>query len=36
LLRRRRHVKPMDPDNFGISSAESVISEFRGVIGTVA
>src|ERR1017187_7083284 len=24
-LRRRRHVKPADPDNFGISSAESVI-----------
>ena len=36
LLRRRRHVKPKDPDNFGISSAESLISEFRSVIGTVA
>ena len=36
LLRRRRHVKPADPDNFGISSAESLITEFRGVIGTVA
>jgi len=36
LLRRRRHVKPKDPDNFGISSAESVISEFRSVISTVA
>jgi ABC-type antimicrobial peptide transport system permease subunit len=36
LLRRRRHVKPSDPDNFGISSAESVIGEFRSVIGTVA
>ena len=36
LLRRRRHVKPADPDNFGISSAESVITEFRGVISTVA
>jgi putative ABC transport system permease protein len=36
LLRRRRHVKPKDPDNFGISSAESLISEFRSVISTVA
>jgi putative ABC transport system permease protein len=36
LLRRRRHVKPADPDNFGISSAESLISEFRSVISTVA
>jgi len=36
LLRRRRHVKPADPDNFGISSAEAVITQFRDVIGTVA
>jgi len=36
LLRRRRHVKPSDPDNFGISSAESVITQFRQVISTVA
>ena len=36
LLRRRRHVKPADPDNFGISSAESVIGQFRQIIGTVA
>ena len=36
LLRRRRHVKSADPDNFGISSAESVISQFRGLIRTVA
>jgi putative ABC transport system permease protein len=36
LLRRRRHVKAADPDNFGISSAESLISEFRSVISTVA
>jgi len=36
LLRRRRHVKPTDPDNFGISSAESLIEQFRQVIGTVA
>ena len=35
LLRRRRHVKPEEPDNFGISSAESVIGQFRQVIDTV-
>jgi putative ABC transport system permease protein len=35
LLRRRRRVKPADPDNFGISSAESVISQFRDLISTV-
>ena len=36
LLRRRRHVKPADPDNFGVSSAESVVNQFREVISTVA
>jgi putative ABC transport system permease protein len=36
LLRRRRRVKPSEPDNFGISSAEAIIGEFRQVIGTVA
>ena len=36
LLRRRRHVKPSEPDNFGIASAESVIAQFRQVISTVA
>ena len=35
LLRRRRHVKPSDPDNFGMSTAESLITEFRQIIGTV-
>ena len=35
LLRRRRHVKPADPDNFGISSAESVIGQFRELISSV-
>ena len=35
ILRRRRHVKPSDPDNFGISSAESVINQFRQIIDTV-
>jgi ABC-type antimicrobial peptide transport system permease subunit len=36
LLRRRRHVRPADPDNFGVASAESVIGQFRQIIGTVA
>ena len=35
LLRRRRHVKTAEPDNFGVASAESVISQFRDVISTV-
>ena len=35
LLRRRRRVKPADPDNFGIASAEVVIGQFRQIIGTV-
>jgi len=36
VLRRRRHVKPSDPDNFGVATAESFITQFREVIGTVA
>ena len=36
LLRRRRHLKATDEDNFGIASADSVISQFRQVISTVA
>jgi ABC-type antimicrobial peptide transport system permease subunit len=36
VLRRRRHVKPSEPDNFGISTAESFISQFHQIIGTVA
>jgi putative ABC transport system permease protein len=36
LLRRRRHLKATDNDNFGIASADSVITQFRQVIGTVA
>ncbi len=36
LLRRRRHVKISEPDNFGISSADSLISQFRQIISTVA
>ncbi len=35
LLRRRRGVKPSDPDNFGMSTAESIITEFRQIIGMV-
>jgi len=35
LLRRRRHVKPSDPDNFGIATADSIIVEFRQIISTV-
>jgi putative ABC transport system permease protein len=36
LLRRRRKVKVSEPENFGISSAEGVIDQFREVIGSVA
>ena len=36
VLRRRRHVAPSAPDNFGISSAESLIAQFRDIISTVA
>lgn len=36
LLRRRRQVKPWDHDNFGIATAESLIGEFRSIIGAVA
>jgi putative ABC transport system permease protein len=35
LLRRRRKVRPADPDNFGISSAEALIGQFRAIIGAV-
>jgi len=35
ILRRRRHVKPSEPDNFGISSAEALIGQFRQVISSV-
>ncbi len=36
VLRRRRHVKLSEPDNFGIATAESLISQFHQIIGTVA
>ncbi len=35
LLRRRRRVKFSDPDNFGVSSAEALITQFRDIMGTV-
>ena len=35
LLRRRRKVRPADPDNFGISSAEALIGQFREIISSV-
>jgi ABC-type antimicrobial peptide transport system permease subunit len=35
LLRRRRRVKPSDPDNFGLATADSIITEFRQIISTV-
>ncbi len=35
LLRRRRNVKWSDPDNFGISSADAIIQQFRDIMGTV-
>jgi putative ABC transport system permease protein len=36
VLRRRRHVKPSEPDNFGVATAESLIAQFRAIISTVA
>ena len=35
ILRRRRRVKATEPDNFGISSAEQIIGQFREVIASV-
>jgi putative ABC transport system permease protein len=35
LLRRRRNVKYSDPDSFGIATAESLIKQFRDIMGTV-
>ena len=35
VLRRRRHVKPSEPDNFGIATAESLISQFRQIMSMV-
>jgi putative ABC transport system permease protein len=35
LLRRRRKVKFADPDNFGIGSADALITQFRQIMGTI-
>jgi ABC-type antimicrobial peptide transport system permease subunit len=35
LLRRRRNVKWSEPNNFGITSADSIIEQFRSIMGTV-
>jgi putative ABC transport system permease protein len=35
VLRRQRKVKPSDPDSFGISTAESLITQFRDIMGTI-
>src|SRR5262249_42223596 len=36
VLRRRRHVAFDKPDNFGISSAEQIATQFRQIMGVVA
>ena len=36
VLRRRRHLKPSEPDNFGLATADSVVSQFRDIVSTVA
>ena len=36
LLRRRRRVKPSQPDSFGLATAESIITQFRQIIATTA
>jgi putative ABC transport system permease protein len=35
LLRRRRNLKWSDPDNFGISSADAIIKQFRDIMGSI-
>jgi len=35
LLRRRRHVKPSEPDSFGFGTAESFVRQFRDIMSTV-
>src|SRR5215472_8562775 len=35
VLRRRRRVKPSEPDNFGISTAQAITQQFDQLIGTV-
>jgi len=35
VLRHRRRVKPSDPDNFGISTTEQFIEQFRSIMSMV-
>jgi ABC-type antimicrobial peptide transport system permease subunit len=35
VLRHRRHVKPNEPDNFGISTMEQIIQQFRDIMSSV-
>jgi ABC-type antimicrobial peptide transport system permease subunit len=35
VLRRARNDKPSDPDSFGIATSQSLISNFRDIMGTV-
>ena len=35
LMRRLRGDKPSDPDSFGIATADTIIKQFRDIIGTV-
>jgi ABC-type antimicrobial peptide transport system permease subunit len=35
LLRRRRNVKWSEPDNFGISTPDAIIKEFREIMGKI-
>jgi ABC-type antimicrobial peptide transport system permease subunit len=35
VLRHRRHVKPTEPDNFGISTMEQFIQQFRDIMSSV-
>jgi ABC-type antimicrobial peptide transport system permease subunit len=35
LLRRLRNDKPADPDSFGIATADSIVSQFRDIMGMI-
>jgi putative ABC transport system permease protein len=35
LLRRLRNDKPSDPDSFGIATADSIVSQFRDIMGMI-
>jgi putative ABC transport system permease protein len=35
LLRRLRNDKPSDPDSFGIATAQSIVSQFRDIMGMI-